>query len=209
MSGRQQKKSRRQAVNNRNEALDHKIRIRKLMEGPVIPASDACEYLLSRFVGKTGYHYISVSRYGSLFIHDNYKSLVPIVLHREFPIANALGRFCDPKQKDCVINLVRVDPTFKGFVVSRDGQFYAEGIKEPISPAARVAYLCNLGRISAVEYNNAIQSQEAEYSKRLEAFTEHIKESIKKLDELDNASDINPYDAIDITPNPYETETPL
>lgn len=209
MSGSRQKQLRRQKNITKNEALDRKIRIRQLMESPVIRSNDVVEYLLSRFVGKTGYHYISVSRYGSLFIHENYKALVPIVLHREFPISTSLGRFTDPKQKDCVISLVRVDSTFKGFVVGRDGQFYAGGVKEPISPAAQIAYLSNLGRVSAAEYNGAVQSQEAEYAKRLEEFTKHMQENIKKLDELDNDSHATPYDAIDITPDPYETETPL
>lgn len=209
MSGSRQKKLRRQNNISRNEALDRKIHIRKLMEGPVIFSRDVVEYLTSRFVGKTGYHYISVSRYGSLFIHDNYKALVPIILHREFPITSALGRFSDPHEKDCVISLVRVDPTFKGIIVDRSGNLYAEGMNTVISPKAHVAYLCNLGRVSAEEYNGAVQSQEAEYTRRLDEFTQRMKDSIKKLDDIENNPYADPYDFIDITPNPYEIETPL
>ena len=71
MSGSRQKKLRRQLATSRDAILDNKIHIRKLMESPVISSSDVTEYLLSRFKGKAGYHYISVSAYGSLFIHDN------------------------------------------------------------------------------------------------------------------------------------------
>ena len=209
MSGSRQKKLRRQQGLTRNDILDSKIRMRKLMESAVIPSDQVVEYLLSRFVGKTGYHYISVSAYGSLFIHDNYKALVPIILHRDFPTTSSLGRFADPHEKDCVISLVRVDPTFKGIILDKEGTLYSAGIKEPIPLMARIAYICSLGRVSAAEYNGAIQSQEAEYTKRMEEFMNNIKQRTEKLDNIMNNPYADPYDVIDITPNPYEVETPL
>ena len=211
MSGRRQKQLRRAASNtlSKTEKLDHQIRIRKLMESPVINASDVIEYLQSRFVGKTGYHYISVSAYGSLFIHENYKALVPIILHKEFPITSTMGRFSDPNQKDCAISLVRVDPTFKGIIVDRSGTLYSAGIKTPIPKMAHVAYLCSLGRVGAVEYQSAIRSQEEAYSNKLDELMKSMQERAKRLDEIEQNPYDNPYDIFDITPNPYETETPL
>ena len=206
MSGRRQKLLRRSSGVAKDVTLDRNIRIRKLMESPVIPGKDVVEYLLSRFTGKTGYHYISVSKYGSLFIQDNYKALVPIILHREFPTTTTLGRFHDPNKKDCAISLVRVDPTFKGIIVDRQGNLYSAGIKEIISPAAYAAYTCALGRVSAAEYNAAIQSQEHEYEMMIKNFTDGINERIKHFEELEANAYDDPYDDI---VNPYETETPL
>lgn len=209
MSGSRQKKLRKQNQFTKNEILDKKIKIRKLIESPIIFSNDVVEYLLSRFVGKAGYRYISISRHGSLFIHDDYKALVPVILHKDFPIASSLGRFSDPNRKDCVISLVKVDPSFKGVVLGRDGAFYAEGININIAPEDRSQYLCNLMRVTAAEYNGAIQSQEAEYTKKMNEFVQEMKNKTQRLEFGLNPYADNPYDEIDVTLNPYEIEIPL
>lgn len=208
MSGRQQKRLRKNI--NKNAILDERAQMRKLNLLPVIPAQAVIPYLMGMFKGKSGYKYISIAKHGSLFIHDNYKNLVPIILHQSFPETSTMGRFHDPNQKDLAVGLVRVAPIFKGFVLSKTGTLYPEGKESEGITNHFDPYIVSLGRISAQEYNAAVRSQEEAYMERMKSVNERINERLKHIAEASDPYG-NPYgdDIIDVTPYMEETEEPI
>ena len=190
MSGRRQKLLRRQQ--NQDQITGDRIRLKQLESLPAIPAEHVLWYLHTKFNGKTGYHYISISPHGSLFADTNYKNLVPIILHREFPVTLAMGRYHDKSEKNCVVGLVRVPADFVGVILDRSNNMYIKGDQSVVIPeAVRNMYLCDLGRVSATEYRSAIRAQQEYFDKKMMSI----------MDELEKAShlELNPYDA-----DPYD-----
>ena len=196
MSGRRQKLLRKQQ--NLNQIIDNKIRLKQLESLPAIPADQVPWYLHTKFSGKTGYHYVSISKYGSLFAHENYKGLVPIILHRSFPVTLAMGRFQGPNQeKDCVVGLVRVPTDATGLIFDRDGNMYINGEQVLIPESVRNMYLSDLGRVTSYEYHAAIQSQQEYFDKKMMSIMDTLDKAIKPA----NPYDADPYDA---TPSDVE-----
>ena len=191
MSGRRQKLLRKQQ--NQEKIVTDRIFLKQIESLPAIPAEHVLWYLHTKFNGKTGYHYVSVSPYGSLFADTNYKDLVPIILHREFPVTLSMGRYQGPQNlKDCVIGLVRVPTDFVGIILSRDNQMYIKGDQSVVIPeSVRNMYLCDLGRVTAMEYRSAIRSQQEYFDKRMMSIMDTLNEAMKPADPYD----ADPYDA--------------
>ena len=209
MSGRQQKRKRKSV--DKGAILDARAQMRKLNNLPVIPAQVVIPYLMDKFKGKAGYKYISIAKHGSLFIHNSYHDLVPIIMHQSFPETTTMGRFHDPNQKDLAIGLVRVNPIFKGFVLSKSGVLYPEGLESQGITSHFEPYLVSLGRISAQEYTAAVKSQEEAYMERLKDFNEKMKVRMQHIAEAEANPYDNPYedDIVDVTPYIDEIESPI
>ena len=186
MSGRKNKQLRRQI---KEDKIQKKIELRKLASLPSIPVPKITEFLASRFIGKTGYHYISVGKVGSLFLHKDYEAIVPIMLHNSFPVMSATGRFNDVNNKDCAIGLVRVKPEFPGLIIDRKLNIYLNGANIIVRDEDALPQLCDLERVTVTECNNAIKSQEEIFSKKMNTLMESIKKGSEKFEEMMN----NPY----------------
>jgi hypothetical protein len=190
MSGRKNKKLRRQI---KEDKIQKRIELRKLAELPSIPAPKIAEFLVSKFVGKTGYHYISIGKPGSLFLNKVYESIVPIMLHNSFPIMSATGRFNDANKKDCAIGLVKVKPDFPGLVVDRHLNLYLNGCSIIVKDEDALPQLCDLERVTVSECNDAIKSQEEIFSEKMNSLVEAFKERERKLNEVMSDPYSDPY----------------
>lgn len=191
MSGRKNKKLRKQM---REDKIQKRIELRKLASLPSIPVPKIAEFLASRFVGKTGYHYISVGKVGSLFLNKAYESIVPIMLHNSFPIMSATGRFNDPNQKDCAIGLVKVTPEFPGLVIDRHLNMYLNGCSIIVKDEDALPQLCDLERVTVEECNAAVKSQEEIFTEKMNGFMESIKKATDdKFKEITSDPYSDPY----------------
>lgn len=198
MSGRRQKKLRKQQ--NRDEIFAQKMELKRIASLPVIPVSHIVEYLTSMFVGKSGYHYISISKVGSLFLQKEYENIVPIMLHNSFPIMSATGRFNDRNKKDMAIGLVKVTPEFPGLIIDRHCHIFLNGCSLEVLPDIALPQLCDLGRVSFEECSNAIKSQEKIFQDRMKQFTDMLTQGI---DKLRNDPYADPFEDPYAEPNPY------
>lgn len=190
MSGRKNKKLRKQI---REDKIQKRIELSKLAELPAIPVSKISEFLASKFIGKTGYHYISIGKVGSLFLHKDYENIVPIILHNSFPVMSATGKFNDVHGKDCAIGLVKVKPEFPGLVIDRHLDMYLGGSSYLLPEEETLSKLCDLERVSVAECNHAIKRQEEIFSEKMNAFMESVKKSSEKLDNIMTDPYCDPY----------------
>lgn len=193
MSGRRQKLLRKQK--DTEYATTRNIELKRLESLAAIPAGNVPWYLSTKFTGKTGYHYISVSKYGSLFADPSYEGLVPVLLHHKFPVTLSMGRFQSPDEKDCAIGLVRVPREFsEGVIISREGELFVGGKHEAVPKSAWLTVLCDLGRASASEYRAAIQSQQEYFNQKMEAVMAELNRQTDLLMKTPYDDD-DPYDA--------------
>ena len=81
MNGRMAKRLRRLNKARIEEELARKKAIGVMSAAPVLTADMLIPYMISCFIGKCGYNYMSLGRYGSVFINDKYNDISPIVVH--------------------------------------------------------------------------------------------------------------------------------
>ncbi len=194
MSGRSQKKLRRKQ--NKEDKIQKKIELRKLSSLPSIPVDKISEYLASKFVGKTGYHFVSIGKVGSLFLHKDYQDIVPIVLHNSFPVMSATGRFNDINRKDCAIGVVKVKQEFPGLVIDRHLNMYLNGCSIVVKDEDALPQLCDLERVKVEDLNAAVKTQESIFSARMDSIIKSLDQATKNMDKLlDPYSDpyLDPY----------------
>lgn len=178
MSGRKNKKLRRQI---KEDKIQKKIELRKLASLPVIPVPKIPEFLASRFVGKTGYHFISIGKVGSLFLNKDYENIVPIMLHNSFPVMSAVGRFNDKNGKDSAIGLVKVKPEFPGLIIDRQLNMYLNGCSIVVKDEDAFPQLCDLERVTVAECNAAVRAQEEIFNNKMHSLIDSFKEREQKL----------------------------
>ena len=206
MSGRRQKSLRKNQ--NKEDKIQKKIELRKLAELPAIPVPKIAEFLASKFIGKSGYHFVSVGKCKSLFLDMRYENIVPIILHNSFPIMSATGRFNDENGKDCAIGLVKVKHDFPGLIVDRKLNMYLNGCSIIVKDEDAWPELCDLERVSVKECNEAIKSQEVIFKQKMAEALDTVKKSQDKMEELLSNPYINdPY--IDPYTDPYIDESIL
>lgn len=198
MSGRRNKKLRKQM---KEDKIQKRIELRKLASLPSIPVPKITEFLASRFVGKTGYHYISVGKLGSLFMDKRFESIVPIMLHNSFPVMSATGRFNDVNHKDCAIGLVKVTSEFPGLIIDRHLNIYLNGCSIIVKDEDALPQLCDLERVTVEECNAAIKSQEELFTQKMNSIMDSFKKSEEKLDKMMSDPYNDPYD------DPYTDES--
>ena len=97
---------------------------------PVIPRELVKSYLLTRFIGKSGYRFISISKPGSHYETEDGKSISIIILHRAFPMYDQnTGRYMtnfDDHPEACV----RTSKDFEGFVMDKTMKIFEKGNTE-------------------------------------------------------------------------------
>jgi len=152
-----------------------------------VPADAVVTSLLLKFVGKSGYRYVSVGRYGCLFVNEKYTDVVPVMLHREFPEMSVRGRFNDPNRNDIVLYTVHVPASFTGMVIDKHANVYLTGNPEvKATPEELKNVLCDMTKVTADEFNAALEAERPLIEADLKALKEKVekdtKESIKDLD---------------------------
>jgi len=122
-----------------------------------VPADMLITSLVLKFVGKSGYRYISIGRFGSLFVNELSQDIVPVELHREFPELSVRGRYNDPNRNDIVLYAVHVPRSFPGLVINKHAQVFLTGNPEtPASEEEIKNVLCDLTKVTGEEFNNAL-----------------------------------------------------
>lgn len=99
---------------------------------PVIPKEHVKSYLLTRFIGKSGYRFISISKPGAFYESEEGKDLSLVLLHRVFPAYNEEAGSYSGVSDDMPEACVRTSPDFESFVMDREAKCYTKGSPDPV-----------------------------------------------------------------------------
>jgi len=187
------KKERREA-RLRGEATDQQQDYRILDNSPIVPHNVAIAYLVTKFVGKSGYKFISIGRNGSLFMNEKAMDIVAVNLHREFPITSVRGRFNDPQKRDISVNAFHVPEGFPGIVVDRNANVYIGGSSNVATKEEIESVLTDFRKVTAEEYNVALQAEQPIIEEQLKKMKEKFEQTEQEVKQNLEASIATPYD---------------
>jgi len=130
MNGKKAKRLRREALEQKAAGLATAPGEFEAM--PVIPKENVKIYLLTRFIGKSGYRFISISKPGAFYETEEGKDLSIVMLHRTFPIYDEKNGTYTYLSDDLPEVCVRTSPDFESFAMDRRMQCYTKGNPEPV-----------------------------------------------------------------------------
>lgn len=182
---------------------------------PTVPADMIISSLILKFIGKSGYKYISISRYGALFMNENCADIAPVMLHREFPELSVRGRYNDPNRNDIVLYAVHVPKSFVGMVIDKHANVYLTGNPETVATPEEVKnVLCDLTKVTAEEFNAALEAErpliEGKLKELHDKVEKDVKSSVKDLDAAEKQLN-DPYGNVVTDPygNFVDTDEPI
>lgn len=124
---------------------------------PVIKGDELLAFLQTRFIGKSGYNYLAIPAYGSVYKTDGIQGLVPVELHKTRPVFDKKsGRYAYGTKRDSD-GLVRVHEGFPGLLYTKKGELFKG---EEIDPTTDYSFIGEIANVSPEELDLAIDEDQ-------------------------------------------------
>ena len=166
MNGKKAKRLRREALERQAAGLAKAPGEFEAM--PVIPKEHVKSYLLTRFIGKSGYRFISISKPGAFYETEEGKDLSIVLLHRTFPNYDEQSGTYTYLYDDLPEACVRTSPDFESFVMDRTMKCYTKGNPEPVENYEPVS---SLEKVDLKKLSNTFDAEG-------KSFNDHQKEKM-------------------------------
>lgn len=124
---------------------------------PVIKGDDLPAFFQTRFIGKSGYNYLAIPAYGSVYKTDGIQCLVPVELHKTRPVFDKKsGRYAYGTRRDSD-GLVRVQEGFPGLLYTKKGELFKG---EEINPTTDYSFIGEIANATPEELDLAIDEDQ-------------------------------------------------